>query len=74
LCSGYFTGYGDTATSGGTTQITFDVRGHLPFSGFVGGKTDIPTVAAVPEPGTLGRMGTGLMELALFMRRRLQNR
>jgi PEP-CTERM motif len=29
-----------------------------------------PTVAAVPEPGTLGLMGTGLMELALFMRRR----
>jgi hypothetical protein len=67
--------YGGAATSGSTTQITFDVRGHLPFSGFVRGKTGITTVAAVPEAGTLGLMGTGLMGLAFVMRRRLfQNR
>jgi hypothetical protein len=63
--------YDGTATSDGTTQMMFDVRGQLPFSGFVRGKTDTPTVAAVPKPGTLGLMATGLMELAPFMRRRL---
>ncbi len=64
--------YGNGATSGGTVQFTFDVHGGQPFSGFVRGKTGTTTVTAVPEPGTLGLLGTGLLGIAGLVRRKFR--
>jgi PEP-CTERM motif-containing protein len=57
---------------GGTVQFTFDVPKGQPFSKSVRLNQGITTVT-VPEPGTLGLLGTGLLGLAGLVRRKLKN-
>ena len=58
-------------TTAVTTQITFDTGTHY-WNGsarLVGGTT---TATVVPEPGTIGLLGTGLLGLAGVIRRQLK--
>lgn len=57
--------------SGGTAQFTFDVPKGKAFSKSVRLDQGITTVT-VPEPGTLGLLGTGLLGLAGLVRRKLK--
>lgn len=65
--------YNGQTASGGTVQFSFDVPAGFEFG--VGhparGKTGSTTVAAVPEPGSLALVGSGLFALAGIMRRKL---
>jgi hypothetical protein len=69
---------GQTVT-GATTQLTFTV-GSSPYTGGfgrtiikdTGGVTSFP--AAVPEPGTLGLMGTGFLGIGAMLRKRKASR
>lgn len=54
---------------GGTMQFTFDVPKGKPFSKGVRLNQGVTTVT-VPEPGTLGLLGTGLFTLAGLVRRK----
>jgi hypothetical protein len=58
--------------SGTTVQVTFDVPKGQQFSKGVRLNQGITTVT-VPEPGTLGLLGTGLLGLAGLVRRKLNN-
>jgi len=65
------TWYNGTTVNGATVQLTINT-GH----GFFNGQTTISSgdtnIATVPEPGTLGLMGTGLVGLAGLLRRKLK--
>jgi hypothetical protein len=58
--------------SGGVVQLTFDVPNGQQFSRNVRLNSGVTTVT-VPEPGTLGLLGTGLVGLAGLVRRKLKS-
>lgn len=57
---------------GATVQFTFDVSKGQPFSKSVRLNQGLTTVT-VPEPGTLGLLGTGLLGLAGLVRRKIKS-
>jgi len=60
-----------TSAFGGTVQFTFDVPGSKQFGKGISVRlNDGVTTVTVPEPGTLGLFGTGLLGLAGLIRRR----
>jgi hypothetical protein len=56
---------------GATTQITINTGKGL-FNGSIELSSGDTNLSAVPEPGTLGLLGTGLVGLAGLMRRKLR--
>jgi len=58
--------------SGEIVEITFDVPGHVPFWSTVRGHSGGTTASTVPEPGTLGLLGTGLVGIACLVRRKFR--
>lgn len=60
-----------TNAFGGTVQFTFDVPGSKQFAkGIAVNLNDGVTTVTVPEPGTLGLFGTGLLGVAGLIRRK----
>jgi hypothetical protein len=70
--------YNGQFVSGATTQLNF-TTGSSPYTGGfgtasikdTGGSTTFP--ATVPEPGSLGLMGTGLLGIAAVLKRKLKS-
>ena len=70
------TWYNGTTVYGATTQLTINTakefNGHTPIKiGISSGDTNINVIHVVPEPGTLGLLGTGLVGIAGMFRRKL---
>jgi hypothetical protein len=63
--------YNGTTVSGATVQLTFDT-GSAGFQGSVGLGSGNTVITTVPEPGTLGLLGTGLVGVAGVIRKKLK--
>jgi hypothetical protein len=64
------TWYNGTTVYGATVQLTINTSG--PFDGQTTISSGDTNIATVPEPGTLGLIGTGLVGLAGLLRRRVK--
>ncbi len=65
------TWYNGASVSGATTQITFNA-GKNGFTGSIGLGSGDTIITTVPEPGTLGLLGTGLVGLAGIVRKKMK--
>ena len=71
--SGRVSGTGNGMTlSGGTAQLTF-ATGSAGFQGSIGLGSGDTVISPVPEPGTLGLLGTGMVGLAGLIRKKLKS-
>jgi hypothetical protein len=63
--------YNGTSVSGATVQLTFNT-GTAGFQGSVSLGSGDTVITTVPEPGTLGLLGTGMVGLAGVIRKKLK--
>jgi PEP-CTERM motif len=66
------TWWNGSTVSGAVVQLTITTGKH-PFSGSINLSSGDTNISTVPEPGTLGLMGTGLIGLAGVLRRKLKS-